>query len=83
MFIPVLTLFSQSGMGSHDTFIDTETWSACKWEAGRQEDWHHFQAILGYIIRPIFRPSWATSVQNKQTNSKMSRIGKEDGAEEE
>jgi len=32
-FIPVLTLFSRSGMGSHDTFIDAETWRVCKWEA--------------------------------------------------
>lgn len=33
IFFPVLTLFSQSGMGSHDTFIDTETRSVCKGEA--------------------------------------------------
>lgn len=53
-------LFSQSGMGNHDTFIHAESWSTCKWEAetGRLVPFSghpglhsktHFQDILAYF----------------------------------
>lgn len=76
-------LFSQSSVGSHDPFIDAETWSVCKSEAGTGglapfsghpglRSKTHFQANLGYLCP-------------QQTSRKMSRIerrkGKEDTAE--